>query len=138
MSFEGSNPFYGGKVNNGSVYERLVTDQFGGMALEITPKANGWFGFTNAQVIVGNVKKLRIVYTSNVKLSVAVGYYKGKPTGEFNGWKDALNKATFEVGTGEFILEFAESIDIIKSVQFNFVGSNVTRIQIHEIYAVAE
>ncbi len=138
VTFEGSNPFYGGKLLNGDKYERLVTDQFGGTALEITPLANGWFGFTNAQVNAGAVKKLRILYTCNASLTVNAGYYKGKASGEFDGWSYTVSPVQFAVGTGELIMEFASDVGILKSLQFELKGSATTRILIHEIYVVTE
>lgn len=136
MDFEGADPWHGGasyakkEYGKDSNYEKMVTDQYGGTALQITPTTDGGFGIYNpSNVNFGTAKKMKFVYTVNQKATFTVGIYS-------NGWKWQEKSVTVQAGSGEFVVEFENEIQNLQGLNITFKGQYKCVFLIHEIYKV--
>ena len=137
MSFEGSDPWHGGanyatkQYGVDSKYEKIVEDQYGGHALQITPILDGGFGIYNpANIDFGTAKKMKIVYTVNQQTTFVAGIYS-------NGWKWQEKTVTLNAGSGEVIVEYDAEIQKLQALNLTFKGQYKCVLLIHEIYVVA-
>ena len=136
MSFDGDDPWHGGasyanrEYGVDSKYEKMVVDQYGGKALQITPTTDGGFGIYNPKnVNFGTAKKMKIVYTVNQKASFVAGIYS-------NGWKWQEKAVTVSAGSGEVVIEYENEIQTLQALNLSFTGQYKCVFLIHEIYVV--
>ena len=108
----------------------MVTDQYGGTALQITPTTDGGFGIYNpSNVNFGTAKKMKFVYTVNQKTSFVAGIYS-------NGWKWQEKAVTVSAGSGEVVIEYENEIQTLQALNLSFTGQYKCVFLIHEIYVV--